>query len=60
MNTLANLKNSVKNFHADEAGLQTLDTVMIVAIGAVALIFIIKFGKSLFQSVQFHVQRLVQ
>lgn len=60
MNALANLRNAAKTFHSDESGLQTLDVVMIVAVAAVVLLIIVKFGKTIFHAVQDRVQLLIQ
>lgn len=40
MKTLTNFKKQLSKFHNDEAGLEALQVVMIIAIAAVFLIFI--------------------
>ena len=40
MKTVKKLKNTLKSFHNDEDGLEALQVVMIIAVAAVALIFV--------------------
>jgi Flp pilus assembly pilin Flp len=45
----ATLKQSMTKFHRDEDGLEAVQVVMIVAIAAVVLIGMMKFGNAIFE-----------
>ena len=44
---MANLKTTIRTFHKDEEGMEALQVVMIIAIGAVILLAIIKLWPSI-------------